>query len=89
MTDNELTDELAKELELGTADKDEMKKAATILRQQQGEKDEYIKSLKHMASRIAKYYDEIKVLKETLKGRDRYIDLLMESHEKRIDNENL
>ena len=37
-------------------------KAATMLRQQQAEIEEYEKCTSQMASRIANYYDEIKTL---------------------------
>lgn len=56
--------------------------AATMLRQQQADKEQLEFALINSETAYEKQQAEIEVLKETLQGRDRYIDLLMEAQEK-------
>lgn len=70
------------------------KQAAIMLRQQQAElviSENLIKHLysenKELRLETEQQQVEIKMLKETIQGRDKYIDLIMESYEKGFKND--
>ena len=70
------------------------KQAVVMLRQQQAElviSENLIKHLysenKELRLETEQQQVEIKMLKETIQGRDKYIDLIMESYEKGFKND--